>query len=74
MKNYRDEYVMHNNVKVRRELLNLTQHQLADLVGIRQQSVCYIEKEIYDPSAYTAGLLCKALLCSFEDLFFFERK
>lgn len=57
------------NVRNRRKELGLTQQQLADLIGISQNSISSIETGQYKPTAYTAALLCKALECSFEDLF-----
>lgn len=57
------------NVRNRRKELGLTQQQLADKIGISQNSISSIETGQYKPTAYTAALLCKALECSFEDLF-----
>lgn len=66
MKQQRDFLV---NVRNRRKELGLTQQQLADKIGISQNSISSIETGQYKPTAYTAALLCEALECSFEDLF-----
>lgn len=57
------------NVRNRRLELGLTQQQLADKIGISRNSISSIETGQYIPTAYTVALLCKALECSFEDLF-----
>lgn len=59
-----------NNVKRRRLELGLTQTELAELVGVSQNSISSIETGQYKPTAYTAALLCEALKCKFEDLFY----
>lgn len=65
------KYKMLNTVKERRLFLNMSQQQLADLVGCSRNSIGSIERYEFMPTAYTAGLLCSALMCSFEDLFIF---
>ena len=64
-----DKYYLLVNVRKRRKELGLTQQQLSDKIGISQNSISSIETGQYKPTAYTAALLCKALECSFEDLF-----
>jgi putative transcriptional regulator len=59
-----------NNVKFYRTRLGLTQTQLSEKVGVSQNSISSIETGQYRPTAYTAALLCEALQCKFEDLFY----
>lgn len=60
-----------NNLKELRTSKNLSQEQLAALVGTTRQTIISIEKQVFSPTAKLALLLCVALDCRFEDLFFF---
>lgn len=52
---------MKNHVKIGRVKANLTQQQLADVVGITRQTVSLIEKGKYNPSLKVmfTNLLCR---------------
>lgn len=63
--------ILQNNLKEVRTSKNLSQEQLATLVGTTRQTIISIEKQIFNPTAKLALLLCVALDCKFEDLFFF---
>lgn len=63
--------VLQNNLKQIRTGKNLSQEQLAALVGTTRQTIISIEKQVFNPTAKLALLLCVALDCKFEDLFFF---
>lgn len=63
--------ILQNNLKEIRISKNLSQEQLATLVGTTRQTIISIEKQIFNPTAKLALLLCVALDCKFEDLFFF---
>ena len=63
--------ILKNNLKDIRTSKNLSQEQLAALVGTTRQTIISIEKQIFNPTAKLALLLCVALDCKFEDLFFF---
>ena len=62
---------LQNNLKEIRTSKNLSQEQLATLVGTTRQTIIAIEKQVFYPTAKLALLLCVALDCKFEDLFFF---
>ena len=62
---------LQNNLKEIRTSKNLSQNELATLVGTTRQTIIAIEKQIFNPTAKLALLLCVALDCKFEDLFFF---
>ena len=62
---------LQNNLKELRTSKNLSQEQLASLVGTTRQTIISIEKQVFNPTAKLALLLCVALDCKFEDLFFF---
>lgn len=61
-----------NNLKVYRQKAGLTQTQLADAVGSSKNTISSIETGQFCPTAYLAALLCIALECKFEDLFYFD--
>ena len=65
------ELVLRNNLKDVRRVKNISQEQLASLVGTTRQTIIAIEKGMFNPSAKLALLLCVALDCNFEDLFYF---
>lgn len=63
--------VLKNRLKEIRTSKSLSQEQLAVLVGTTRQTIISIEKQTFYPTAKLALLLCVALDCKFEDLFFF---
>ena len=60
-----------NNLKSIRQSKNLSQEEIARLVGTSRQTIIAIEKGLFNPSAKLALLLCTALDAKFEDLFYF---
>ena len=63
--------ILQNRLKEVRTSKSLSQEQLAALVGTTRQTIISIEKQVFNPTAKLALLLCVALDCKFEDLFFF---
>jgi putative transcriptional regulator len=63
-----------NKLKEYRQKAKLTQTQLAELVGSSKNTISSIETGQFCPTAYLAALLCIALECKFEDLFYFEEE
>lgn len=63
-----------NRLKEYRQNANLTQSQLAEKVGSSKNTISSIETGQFCPTAYLAALLCIALECKFEDLFYFEEE
>jgi len=61
-----------NNLKAYRQQAGFPQTQLADIVGSSKNTISSIETGQFCPTAYLAALLCIALECKFEDLFYFE--
>lgn len=61
--------VLHNKVKTRRVLADLTQEDLAQHVGVTRQTVLAIEKGNYAPSVVLALRLARTLGCTVEELF-----
>lgn len=63
--------VLKNNLKEVRTSRNLSQTQLAELVGVSRNTISSIETGQYQPTAKLALTLCIALDKKFEDLFYF---
>lgn len=61
-----------NKLKEYRQNAGLTQTQLAEKVGSSKNTISSIETGQFCPTAYLAALLCIALNCKFEDMFYFE--
>ena len=60
-----------NKLKEYRQNAGLTQKQLAEMVGSSKNTISSIETGQFCPTAYLAALLCIALKCKFEELFYF---
>lgn len=50
----------------------LTQEQLADIVGVRRETIMRLEKAQYNPSLKLAIDISRAVKAPIEDLFIFE--
>ena len=68
-----NEIILYNNLKEVRQAKKISQEQLANLVGTTRQTIIAIEKNMFNPSAKLALLLCLALDEKFENLFYFEQ-
>ena len=60
-----------NNLKECRNEKDLSQQQLADMVGVSRNTISSIETGQFNPTAKLALILCIALDKKFEELFFF---
>ncbi|MBR5949392.1 MAG: helix-turn-helix transcriptional regulator [Clostridia bacterium] len=63
--------VLKNNLKQARQDANLSQTQLADMVGVSRNTISSIETGQFNPTAKLALILCIALDKKFEELFYF---
>ncbi len=66
-----DKLVLKNNLKEARSEKELSQQQLADMVGVSRNTISSIETGQFNPTAKLALVLCIALDKKFEELFFF---
>ena len=66
-----DKLVLRNNLALIRKEKNMSQADLAKLVGVSRNTISSIETGQYQPSAKLALLLCIALDKKFEDIFYF---
>ena len=67
-----DPLILKNRLKVARAEKNLSQTQLAELVGVSRNTISSIETGQFNPTAKLALVLCIALDKKFEDLFYFD--
>ena len=67
-----DKLVLKNNLTESRKEKNLSQQQLADMVGVSRNTISSIEIGQFTPSAKLALIICIALEKKFEDMFYFE--
>jgi putative transcriptional regulator len=67
-----DEIGIENNLKLARVAKNLTQQQLADLVGVTRQTIGLIEAGKYNPTIKLCLLLAQATSKSLVELFWIK--
>jgi len=65
---------MNNRVKELRVQYNMTQEQLAELVGVSRQSIIAIENQRYNPSLELAFKLSRSLHKNIEEVFIFDKE
>ena len=66
-----DQLVLKNRLKEIRTEKNLSQAELAEMVGVSRNTISSIETGQFSPTAKLALILCIALDRKFEDVFFF---
>ena len=63
---------MRTRIKELRAKLNLTQKELADEVGVRRETIVFLEKGKYNPSLLLAYKIAKYFRAAIEEVFVFE--
>ena len=63
---------MRTRIKELRARHNLTQDDLARKVGVRRETILYMEKGKYNPSLKLAHDVAKALKTTIDELFTFD--
>ncbi|WNS42328.1 helix-turn-helix transcriptional regulator [Paenibacillus sp. MMS20-IR301] len=63
--------VLKNKLREARGEHNLSQTQLAEMVGVSRNTISSIETGQFNPTAKLALIICIALDKKFEDLFYF---
>ncbi|QYH39463.1 helix-turn-helix transcriptional regulator [Algoriphagus sp. NBT04N3] len=63
---------MKNRIRDLRVAKNMTQEDLAEIIGVSRQTINAIEKEKFDPSLPTAFKLSKLFELSIEEIFQYE--
>ena len=63
---------MNNRIKELRAKFNITQDQLASAVGVRRETIVFLEKNKYNPSLKLAHDIAKQFQTTIEEVFIFE--
>ena len=63
---------MNTRIKELRARYNLTQEELAKKVGVRRETIVFLEKGKYNPSLKLAHDVAKVLGTTIEELFIFD--
>jgi len=66
-----NKLILSNHLKEIRKQKNLSQDDLAKIVGVSRNTISSIETGQYEPTAKLALILCVALDKKFEDIFYF---
>ena len=61
---------MKNKIKELRQKKGLTQEELADLVGVRRETIIFLEKGKYNPSLKLAMDIAKIFKIKVDNLFY----
>lgn len=63
---------MKTRIKEYRTKHNLTQEKLADMVGVRRETIIFLEQGKYNPSLKLAHSVAKALQATIDEVFLFD--
>ncbi len=63
---------MKTRIKEYRVKHNLTQEKLAEMVGVRRETIIFLEQGKYNPSLKLAHNMAKALEANIDDIFLFD--
>lgn len=65
---------MMTRIKELRARHDLTQEELASLVGVRRETILFLEKGRYNPSLKLACKIARVLQASIDEIFIFEEE
>ena len=63
---------MKTRIKEYRTRHNLTQEKLAKMVGVRRETIVFLEQGKYNPSLRLAHNIAKALETTIDEIFIFD--
>ena len=63
---------MRTRIKEFRTKHNLTQEKLAEIVGVRRETIIFLEQGKYNPSLRLAHNVAKALKTNIDEIFIFD--
>ena len=63
---------MKTRIKEYRAKHNLTQEKLAEIVGVRRETIIFLEQGKYNPSLKLAHSVAKALGATIDEIFIFD--
>jgi putative transcriptional regulator len=61
-------------LKELRAAKNMKQGELADLVGVRRETIIRLEKGLYNPSLKLAVAIARVFGCTVEEVFIFDEE
>jgi putative transcriptional regulator len=64
---------MRNRIRELRTEKGMTQEQLAKIVGVRRETIVFLEQGKYNPSLLLAHNVARALSSTIDKIFLFER-
>jgi putative transcriptional regulator len=64
---------MRNRIKELRARENLTQAKLAEMVGVRRETIVFLEKGKYNPSLQLAHSISRVFNLAIEEVFIFDQ-
>jgi len=64
---------MKNRMKELRARDNITQAQLSNIVGVRRETIVFLEKGKYNPSLSLAHAVARVFNLAIEEVFIFEQ-
>ena len=65
---------MRTRIKEYRNKHNMTQEKLADIVGVRRETIIFLEQGKYNPSLRLAYNVAKALETNIDEIFIFDEQ
>jgi len=65
--------LMNNRIKELRARYNLTQEDLAKKVGVRRETIVFLEQNKYNPSLKLAHDIAKVFQSAIEEVFIFDK-
>ena len=63
---------MKTRIKEYRAKHNLTQEKLAEMVGVRRETIIFLEQGKYNPSLKLAHSVAEALQATMDEIFIFD--
>jgi len=66
------ENILKNSIKVQRAKKDLTQEQLAELVGVTRTTINFVERGRWVPSTVLALKIAKVFEVPFEEVFYLD--
>jgi len=63
---------MKTRIKEYRAKYNLTQEKLAEMVGVRRETIIFLEQGKYNPSLKLAHNVAKVLKATVDEIFIFD--
>jgi len=67
------ENILRNSIKVQRAKKDLTQEQLAELVGVTRTTINFVERGRWVPSTILALKIAQVFKVQFEEVFYLDK-